>query len=296
MKSVSIFILLTLVADAAQTKPRETQLLSEARALLLQGKRPEAVSVLRNTGSSDLIAKSILVGQQFVTTENFQKYQEMVAYHDARLWGDCIRLFAEVTSEDQSNLLLLRVYGSCLMHNGQYSESARAYYDVLKLNPKDTESVIGLATISMHKKEYALAEKILEPIIKSVQKSESERLALLRAEIKYFSGDLDSAIEILQKDHETNFDHLEVIFKLADFLQKKNGEEWQARRAFALFTSRYKKLIQSSTNKLRTSANDNKKLENLYLEAQARLAVLDKKLEISSENSAKKTESSRPLR
>lgn len=256
-----------------------TKILSEARSLLLLGKRIDAVKLLReheNEGNT----KSILIAEQFVTGESFQKYQDMKAYADAELWTDCIKINSQIGLEDSDNTLVLKTLAQCQVNQGLKSEAKITYQKILQLCITDSAAIMGLAKLNMHNKEYDQALKLLEPLLKR-KNINQEKLSLLRSEIHYFAGHLNEAISILQQDQEANLNHMEVLYKLGEYLQEKKNEDWQSRRAFALFISRYKRLNKTNKEKLR--------LEPLFIDAQARLVALDKKLEVSNTDLTVKT-------
>ncbi len=256
---------------------------SEARALLLQGDRKAAVKLLRDSGKEGMV-KSILIAEQFVTAENFQKFQDMKAYADAELWTDCSKISVNITKEDKTNIRVLKLLAQCQLMSGAVGEAETHYLSILQLSPMDSDGVMGLSVIHMHNKKYDDALKLLGTLNKR-QDIDIEKLALLKSEINFFAGRIVEAVQILQQDHEKNLEHIQVLYQLGEYLQKINGEEWQARRAFALFISKYKKLKDNDLNK--------KNLSTQYIDAQARLATLDKKLEVTNtEGSVKSPEKS----
>lgn len=261
---------------AAQRRtPDSRKTLAEARALLLEGRRKEAVSLLRANESTNGRRSSTIIAEQFVTTENFQVYQEMKAFTQERLWSDCLKQVERLTPHDRGNLIILRLKSECQLGNGQNAEAQKTYYEMLELEPGDPWALMGLARMAMVKKHYDEALRLLEPLAK-VQLSRSEdreRLVLIRADILFETGRYNEAVQLLVADQEKNLDHMAVIYKLGELYQRRPGLEWQSRRSFALFASRYRKLANNDPRK--------RALEGYFADAEARIATLDKKLEVA---------------
>ena len=261
-------VLLSFAASAEVHAPRD------ARALFLAGKRKEAGSALRARGGADAERRGRILAEQFVTAENFQRYQDMKDLAEAELWPECLKVAERVTAEDKTNLLVLRAQAHCNLRQGKASEAQSAYQAALELDPREPDALMGLSLLALEQKHPEEAARILEPLVKNQPKNgaELERLALLRAEIALEGGRLDDAIALLQSHHERHIDHVETFYRLAELFQKKKGAEWMSRRTYAQFIVRYRKLPEGDVRRRR--------LANQFNEAQAKLATLDKKLEV----------------
>lgn len=247
--------------------------LSQAKDMLKSGQRSNAVKLLSNSKVKEYESKRQIFAEQFITAENFQHFQDMKAFSDSELWSDCLKGLGQITTEDQDNVQVLRVKAFCQLKAGMLDEASKSMFEVLQFEPADFGSIMGLALVSLERKQYAEGLKLLEPISKIVskKKGESERYAILKSRLLDEQGKVEEAIRVLAVDQELNADHNEVIYRLADLYRRVPGREIQAKRAYILFVSRCKRLSESELNYLR--------LSHLLLEAKKNIDVLERQFE-----------------
>ena len=265
MKRKLIIIWLSFYALGATNQDR---LFIQAKSLLFEGKRKDAVILLKGTGRSSILA------EQFITAENFQRYQDLRAFADAELWPECLKHTSLISSHDQDNVLVLRLKGHCQIRANLFDEATKTFSEILTFNGADPGALIGLASIALERRQILEGLKALEGLDKSPLKSatDAQKLAIVWSRLLEEKGDFEGAIQKLTYDQEKHLDHIEVIFKLAQLYQRHPGFDWQALRYYSLFVSRCKKLLQS-----KIALNH---LEPALLESQSALIALEKKLAV----------------
>ncbi len=266
--------------------PSTDGVLQQVKSMLMQGKRKEAVVLLNNTiqgipqknknAIKELENKRMIIAEQFITAANFQKFQDIKAFADEELWAECLKGTTQITEPDADNLMVLRLKALCQNKSGLTEASSKTMFDILQFEHQDAFALIGLAGLALERKQFREGLLVIEPLLKVPPRlsADVERLAIIRARLLEETDHLNEAIEVLMQDQQANLKHNEVIFRLGQLYQRHTGYEWQARRAFSLFLSRCKRL---STTEIGLQH-----LDPMITEAQANLALLDKKLIIES--------------
>jgi len=261
--------------------------IKEAKALMVQGKRNQAIEKLNEASVvirqahatvpknqadkflNDLLARKILFAEQFLLSVSFQAYQEAKRMSELGNFEEGLRDLEAVAAQDQDNVLVLRTRADNLIGLKKYEQAIKALQAILAVFPLDVRSKISLVEIAQAQQRTEEGLALLDDIIPE-DSADKERTVILRASLLEQTGRTVEAIEILRKDQEAHLDHVEVLYELGMLYSRIPDREWPARKMLSLFISRCKHMRD---NELKA-----RRFDVLVPKAQSALEIIDRKL------------------
>ena len=273
MRELTFFLVFLSVEAFAQVNAG----IEQAKTLLTQGRRREAVELLDKTKTKArkkyeheaLTGKRKLFLRQFLTADSFEKYQRAKMYLSSDRWIDCLKEIEAIQPGDQDNKLILVLKAECETDANLPERAEKTLGIIWQEEPDDVEAALQLATLYFDRKKSENSLQVLSKI-NPVLSEHVERTVILRSKLYVAAEKYSEAIMVLRDDQEKNIDHIGVIYELADAYMKKPGNDWLARKYFALFVTRCKRMKPDELKR--------RKLEKEYLKAQEMLTALEQKL------------------
>lgn len=217
--------------------------IESARALVLAGKRREglkrietALQIARKRSDIDRLKdQRRLLSEIFYTNTTFQRYQDGVNNMKGMKLRAAIEAFEQALATEPDNVEVMIAYARALQSVDDWKESVNVLEQAFALNNDKKEARVLLAKALLNTNQERTIQ-LLKSLVDDPKETEDVLVTYAQALAK--RGEVDKAIDILQRDVDRHTDRLRSLYWLGKFHADRSESRWIARKHLQTFLKR----------------------------------------------------------